>query len=99
VDERMTYACGCIERLRHIWFDDNAIEDYREKTTALFEVLSRVAPYDCCHHVHYLWLAYLSAKEECLWYLARYRLALFTTGLWRLAEVAESREQDFFCHK
>lgn len=85
--QKMAY--GCIERINHIWFEPNAVERPVETVFALFEVLSRVAPYKCCHHVHYLWLAYRRAKEEHCYRLAKYRLELFCAGLKHLKELAD----------
>ena len=79
-------ACESIERINHIWFDENAIEEPFEKITALFQLLVVLAPYSYCWHAGWLWQAYLSAKSENCWRLARYRLRLFEASILNLKE-------------
>ena len=81
-------AYQCIERIRHLWFDDTAEEEPIAKITALFQTLSVLAPYECCRHVHFLWLAYCAAREEFLPRLSRRRWYAFNAGLTQLHETA-----------
>ena len=83
-------AYQSIQRIHHLWFDWNDEDAPMEKITALFQVLSVIAPYRCCTHIHSLWLAYRSAKTECFWRLARYRLDLFSAGLTQLKNLADT---------
>ena len=83
-------AYQSIQRIHHLWFDWKDEDAPIDKITALFEVLSIIAPYECSDHVHYLWLAYRSAKTECLWRLAQYRLDLFSAGLTQLKNLADT---------
>ena len=79
-----------IQRIYHIWFEPNTIEEPIEKITALFQLLVLLAPYQCCLHPYKLWSAYLAAKEMRLWYLARHRLRVFEAGLKGLQQLASS---------
>ena len=88
MNERLEYARGCVARIHHLWFDEHAEDDPIEKIGALFDTVSTLAPYECVYHVHGLWLAYRSSREEprqC--YIARYRFALFNAGLRRLYDI------------
>ena len=96
MNERLEYARSCIVRIHHLWFDETAEPDPIIEIGALFDAASTLAPYECVRHVHGLWLAYRSSRqEERQCYLARYRLALFSEGLQRLYEVTQ---QDFSIH-
>lgn len=89
MNERLMLASSTIERIRHLWFDEHAELDALLKIDALFDALSALAPYECCHHVHYLWRAYRYARAESLCYLSRQRWEMFSNGMMRLWELAK----------
>ena len=86
-EQRIAY--GCITRIHHLWFESHNEDEPFGKITALFQVLAIVAPYECCFHVAHLWVAYMDARTDSLWRLARYRMRLFDAALKSLKELAD----------
>jgi hypothetical protein len=84
--EQHEVAHGCIDRIHLLWCEGTEDKYPREKITSMLEVLSALKAYDCCEHLHFMWLAYLSALDEGLERLAQYRARLFDEEFHALRE-------------